>query len=212
MKGLFIAFEGIDGCGKTTQIEKVAAWLESRGVKTEIAHEPNDLYPIGQTIKKMLRGEMDKTEDPKEFQRLYVIDRAQDIVSFIKPALTRGEVFIMDRFVLSTIAFGMLSNLTAEELISMHEEVMGSHLIWPDLNIILDVPGKKSASRIIQTRASTEFFDKEAWLEKVRQNYLNIATSPKFKKTTVVIDGARDIEEVFEDVKHAIELILPARK
>lgn len=209
MNGLLIAFEGIDGCGKNIQSVRAKNWLESLGLKTHLAHEPNDEYPIGQTIKKMLRGELPKTANAMEFQRLYIIDRAQDIVSSVTPELARGVVYIMERFSLSTLAYGMLDNVPPEELIRLHQEIIGEHLIWPRLNIVLDISAREAISRLQQGRDKTEFFEQETWLEKIRQNYLRLAKHPRFQTSIIVIDGSPDKETVFGKVKAAIAPLLP---
>ncbi len=207
MKGKLIALEGIDGCGKDSQAERTISWLQKLGFDVKFSREPSDT-PIGQTIRKMLRGEMPKIADAKEFQRLYVIDRAQDIVSTIKPRLDAGNICLMGRFTFSTVAYGMLDGISAEEIMEMHEQIIGAHLIWPDLNIIFDIPSKEALRRIEKGRDRKEFFEKEAWLEKIRQNYLQVAEHPRFKNSTVIIDASPDEEKIFQDVKKSIEPIL----
>lgn len=213
MNGLLIAFEGIDGCGKQTQLNKTRLWLESLGFSVQFSHEPNEeSSPIGKTIKKILSGEMPMPEEAAEFQRLYVIDRAQDTIAYILPALRKGHIYLIERFALSTIAYGMLSGKPAEFFIKMHQDVIGSHLVWPHRNIILDVSAEEAIRRIAVNRGRPEYFERADLLSRIRNHYLALADLPEFRARTVVTNGERTPDEVFEDVKRAIEPILPARK
>jgi len=216
MRGFFIAFEGIDGCGKFTQLHKTKAWLEKLSFLTAWSREPNDISSlIGKAIKEMLQGERFKPKNPFEFQRLYVLDRAQDLFVFIDPWLSRtNSVFLMERFALSTIAYGMLSGKPAQVFIDLHEEVIGPRMIWPDLNIVLDVSAEETIKRISSdsNRTQKELFEKLETLAKVRQNYLSLTDFPKFKDSTVVINSERTTDEVFEDVKTVIKSRISAYK
>lgn len=214
MRGFFIAFEGIDGCGKFTQLHKTRVWLEQLKFLTTWSREPNDISsPVGKAIKEMLKGERFQPKDPFEFQRLYVLDRAQDLFVFIDPWLSRpNSIYLIERFAFSTIAYGMLSGKPAQVFIDLHEEIIGPRMLWPDLNIILDVSAKEAIERICFNRKKWEFFEKQEMLEKVRQNYLSLADFPQFKDSTVVINSERSPYEVFEDVKTVVKSRISAYK
>ncbi len=213
MPGLLIAFEGIDGAGKFTQLSKTKAWLNSLGFQVASSSEPNDEdSPIGKTIRKMLQHDEPMPEDPVEFQRMYTIDRAQDIFARINPFIRYGGVYLIERFAFSNIAYGMLSGKSARFFIKLHKSVIGPSMLWPHLTILVDVSGKEGAKRRAETTGRLEYYERADILEKVRKNFLKITRLPEFAPRIVVVDGEREPETVFEDVKNAIERILPTRK
>jgi len=202
--GTFIAFEGIDGCGKQTQLDK-AIELSKALRPVFWSSEPNETTAIGKSIKMMLSGARQKPQDPVEFQRLYVIDRAQDIISLIKPRLEDPKaIFLIERFALSTIAYGMLSGKSADFFIHLHNEIIGSHMLWPDLTILIDLPAEEAIRRIAAGRDKSEAFEKLEILRNVRLNYLSLVAHPQFRDKIAVIDGNRPKDEVFKNVKDTI--------
>ena len=156
----------------------------------------------------MLRREIPVPSDSFEFQRMYVLDRAQDIFCFIAPALSRGHIYLIERYALSTIAYGMLSGHSAEVFIGLHSRVIGSSMIWPDLTILLDVSGREAARRIAVSRGKPEYFERADKLERVRANYLAIAKRPAFEDGVAVINGERSEDEVFSDVQARVAAFL----
>lgn len=205
-----IAFEGIDGSGKFTQLMRTRMWLASHHIPAQCSAEPNDSSPMGKYIRSVLKGEIPRPEDPVEFQRMYVIDRAQDVFCFIRPALQRGEVYLIERYAFSTIAYGMLSH-PMELFFELHASVLGKAMLWPDLTVLLDVPGKMGANRRWKLPEKPQFFEKAELLEKVRQNYLQIARNSAFKNSIAVIDGAGSEEDVFRNVKSVLKSFLNGR-
>lgn len=206
-----IAFEGVDGCGKFTQTSLLKKWLEEKtGKPVDVWAEPNDSSLIGETIRAYLNKETSFEIEPFEFQRMFVLDRAQNIFSFIHANQEGHKFKIADRYALSTIAFGMLSGRPAEDFIKLHQDVLGPSMVWPDLTIILDISPETSISRI-KTRTS-EFKqgvttpdrnENYSVQEKVRLHYLEIAKRNDIGKI-VVVNGEGKTEEVFEDVKKAV--------
>lgn len=209
-KGLFVAFEGIDYSGKDTQAAQILIWLSSLGYAFDNSNEPNDSEVrgslLGHAIRLMLRGKMGKPEDLFEFQRMYVLDRGQDIFCLIKPVLDRGEIYVINRFGLSTIAYGMLLGEPPEKFIQLHKDVIGPSLIWPDITILLDISGEEAMRRLGKTSKEPEFFEKKEKLERIRQNYLSLVNHPEFKGSIMVVNGERNKEEVFENIQ---KIILP---
>lgn len=200
-KGFFIVLEGIDGCGKGEVANRLELFLKSSGYEVEHTLEPNEAFsPVGRVIKRILRHELPIPETMLEFQRLYVLDRGQDLVAFVNPALAQGKIYIMERFALSTIAYGMSAGISIEELIDLHYRVIGNNFRWPDLTIILDIPAEIALQRINYWRRGTELFEKKERLEKVRNNYLELAKRPEFKDSTFVINGDRNKDEVAGEV------------
>jgi len=206
-----IAFEGIDGSGKFTQLIRTKEWLMEQNIFVVHSSEPNDQSsPMGDHIRKILKGSKPHPGDPVEFQRMYVIDRAQDIFCFIRPALQEGEVYLIERYAFSTMAYGMLSG-PMETFFELHTSILGNSMIWPDMTIILDIPGEEGAKRRGKLPGNPQFFEKAELLEKVRQNYLEIAHHSIFRNSIVIINGSQPEEEVFQNVKSVMKSFLKGR-
>jgi dTMP kinase len=209
---IFIAFEGIDGSGKYTQAIKIKNFYENLNYIVGFSSEPNDNEfggsPLGKTIRKMLKGELKKPAHPLEFQRIYVADRFQDSVSFITPFLEGDEnprAYVIERFKMSTFAYGMLSGASPEIIAEMHNAVGGTLIPEPDAYIFIDISAEEAMKRIEVRGAQKEHFEKKEFLEKIRNNYLSLSTSKYFSDTAILINGEQTQENVFEDVKKALK-------
>ncbi len=202
-----IVFEGIDGCGKFTQATLLKQWLEGKGKKVGNWTEPNGVSLIGKLIRDYLNKKTLLEVDPHEFQRMFVIDRAQNIFSHLVHNEGGHDYKVVERFALSTIAFGMLSGRPAEDFIKLHTDILGPSMIWPDLTVILDVSADTAISRINLRRRdggkAIESFEKKKIQEKVRENYLALTKRNDIGKI-VVLDGERPPEKIFEDAKREI--------
>lgn len=201
--GLFIALEGIDYSGKTTQSKNLRTWLgaELGNRNVRLLAEPTGL-PIGQKIRRILSGAEEAPPSPLEFQRLFVLDRAQDIHCFIRPGLEKGHIEIRDRYALSTIAYGML-NGTYEEYSRLHYDVIGPGMCWPNITFLIDVPAEVALERIDSGGISPQFFEKKEKLQRVRNNYLTLANR-RWYGAIRVIDGTCPQSEVFKEIKSHI--------
>ncbi|GEM_PF-3576150 len=217
---LLIAFEGIDGAGKWTQMHKVRDWLgELTNYEVPFSSEPSDDpdsgTPLGRTIRKMLKGELPRPEDPYEFQRIYVLNRAELIACFMRPLFEKRAKlgipcpYLKERYALSTVAYGMLSGRPPEDFIKLHEDVVGPQMIWPDLTILLDLSAEEAIRRIAKGRDHTEFFEKKERLEKARANYLKARYIGPFAGKVAVVNAEQSEEEVFLGVQAAIMPLLP---
>ncbi len=191
-KPLFIAFEGLDGSGLSTQAGTLRNYLLDKGVSVVLTKEETDGL-IGGIIKSCLKKEW-KT-DPLTVQMLFVADRSHHLQSMIEPALKEGKSVITDRYVLSTLAFGCI-NLDMEFL-----KALNSKFRAPDYTFIIDVPPEICLDRIRRGRFSVELFEERNKLEKIRANYQRLKD---FFPNTHFIDGNRDRAEVFEDIKKVL--------
>lgn len=178
-----IAFDAIDGAGKFTQLHKLRDALHrAQPDKPMVAwsSEPNSLdSPLGKLIRSILEKERPATEEFRS-QRLFVLDRAQDIFCFIRPVVDQNRFYLIERYAYSTIAYGMLSGLSADHFIRLHQEIVGPKMLWPDFAVILDLPVDLALERIHQRAKETgvkadQFFEKRDMLEKVRANYLELS-------------------------------------
>lgn len=196
-KGLFIVFEGLDGCGKTTQAEFAARFFESQGRDVVLTREPTESSDAGKTIKKVLAHE--ETRSPKEFQELFAQDRRAHLDALILPALREGKAVISDRYFLSSIAFGSVG-CDIEWLIKLNSEFPS-----PDLTIILSVLPEHCIERIYARSREVKLFEKLDVLKKVWETYQKL--SGRFPNICV-IDGERPIDRVSDEIRTKLAALL----
>ena len=201
-KGLFITFEGADGCGKTTQSKLVQEYLEQSGYEVVWTREPG-AKGLGQKIRELLQH-YDGDVAPMCEAFLFLADRAQHIEHLIKPAVESGKIVICDRHTDSTIAYqGYGRGEDIKQLKYLNELATGS--IKPDLTFVFDVTTDVAQQRVGDEKDRMESAGIE-FHKKVRQGYLEIAKlEPERVK---VIDANNGIEKVFEDTKKILNNFL----
>jgi len=200
---MFITFEGIEGSGKTTQIELLIPVLQAKGYDSVFTREPG-ATEIGKKIRAILLDASHTAMLPLTELLLYEADRAQHVHEVIKPALAANKVVVADRFFDATIVYqGYARGFDLELIQQIHRIVLGG--LTPDLTIILDLPvhvGLERAWERINSRSDLpeDRFEKEdiAFHEKVRQGYLTLAGNEP--KRFQVIDASRDAEAVHRDI------------
>ena len=145
MASLFLVFEGMDGGGKTTQIERLAAWLASTGIHPVLTREPGGTA-IGERIRAILLDPRAAEMSAKVEALLYAADRAQHVAEVILPALDAGRVVISDRYLDSSLAYqGLARGLGLAEVLGVNTWASGG--VLPDLVLLLDVPAELGRSR-----------------------------------------------------------------
>jgi dTMP kinase len=170
--GVLIVLEGIDGSGKTTQIERAATRLRNNGYKVTVTHEPNHGSPFHPMILEKVKKHRDKTT-PEEELDLYLKDRQWDLEQNILPALERGEIVLVDRYYLSNAAYqGALSAFTPTDVIERN-----AFARKPDLWIILDVSVEVGQSRIAtrNKKQNEDMLELAQFQKLVRENYYRLA-------------------------------------
>lgn len=204
---MFISFEGIEGSGKTTLIENLAAWLDARGAKPFCTREPGS-GSLGKTIRSILLNQENYNIDPTAELFLFLADRAQHIAEEIQPALKRNQPVLCDRFTESTLAYqGGGRGLNLKELGLLCNAAMRD--CKPDHVVLLDLPvetGLARAARRNRALDSKELkFDLEthAFHERVRQTYLELAKAdPRF----VILDATLPEQEILNNCIAALNL------
>ncbi|MCM1003203.1 MAG: dTMP kinase [Candidatus Gastranaerophilales bacterium] len=197
-KGLFITFEGADGCGKTTQIKLLDEYLRSKGYKTLLTREPGS-KGLGVKLREILLN-YDGEVSPQCESFLFLADRAQHVDCIIRPALEEGVIVLCDRHTDSTVAYqGYGRGLDLEQIHYLNNIATGG--LKPDLTFIFDVDVETSQSRVGAEKdrmesAGIEFF------ERVRQGFLEIAKSEP--ERVKVIDSTQTIEKIHEQVKELV--------
>ena len=192
-KPLFIAFEGLDGSGQSTQAVLLAARM-NQGSKAVLTKEPTNNLIGG-----LIRGQLthDWASTPECLQLLFAADRAHHLGRLIEPALEKGNHVITDRYMFSTMAFGGI------DLDMGWLKQLNARFRLPDHTVFLDVPPEVCIERMAKSRFEFELFEKLEKLAKVRENYLALS---KEYDNFHVIDGNGYKEKVHMSIVEAIGL------
>jgi dTMP kinase len=204
--GALIAFEGVEGAGKGTQIAMLERHLHDAGVPVLVTREPGGTRP-GERIREMLLDPETGSLDARAEAMLFAAARAQTVASVIRPALAEGKVVICDRYVDSSLAYqGSGRGLGEADVLSLN--VWGTQGLFPDLVILLHIEPELGLARSgdVPDRMEREG---QAFLAKVADAYLRIAE--EHPERFVVIDAAREPAVVFDDVREAIDKALRER-
>ena len=199
----FIVFEGIDGAGKTTQIQLLASALEERGIKCNVSAEPTKL-PIGVEIRKRLSGAIPTT--PIEMAELFAKDRAMHNTHAecgINKLLSDGITAISDRYYYSSMAY-QGADIGLPKVMELN--LGNPDIRHPDLCIFLDLTPDVSLKRINSAgRESTEIYETYEILEKTRNKFFDILdTMESLGDKIVKIDASGTIEEVAKKILDAV--------
>ena len=200
-QGIFIAFEGGEGTGKSTQSKLLAQWLEQEGESVVLTREPGGT-DLGKDLRKILLGHETGAISPRAEALLYAADRAHHVYSVIRPALERGDVVITDRYFDSSAAYqgaGRILNPAEVARISR----WATESLYPTLTILIDVPAEIGLGRL-QSRDRLEA-ESNDFHERVRQEYLQIAMMDP--ERYFVVDGTQPVNEIHRQVtEHVSEL------
>jgi dTMP kinase len=201
---MFITFEGIEGCGKTTQIKRLQKDLKNRKISCLITREPG-ATKIGLQIRAILLDQKNKKLDPRAELFLYLADRCQHVSEKIQPALALGQWVISDRFWDATVVYqGLARGLNLKLLNQLRSTILGS--LWPDRTFLLDCPVAiglaRAWARINRSEQSKKEsrFEKEAtaFHEKIRQGYLALAR--KDPDRIKVIDATQGQNKIYQQI------------
>ncbi len=208
MRGLFITFEGVEGCGKTTQIERLRQHLEAQGHTVLMTREPGGT-PIAEAIRELLLDPAHDALSPAAELLLYEAARAQHVDERIRPALESGTTVLCDRFADSTTAYqGAGRGLPREELEHLHRIATGD--VWPDLTIVIDLPVEAGLARA-RARGRADRMEQQdvAFHERVRQGFLELAA--RNPERVRIIDGTQSIDEIAAAIRALLAGLLTAR-
>ena len=204
-KGFFITFEGSEGTGKTTQIQRLAMRLEENGRQVVVTREPGGT-PLGEKIRHLLmHSKSGANMVPRTELLLFEASRAQHVDELIKPQLARGAVVISDRFHDSTTVYqGVGRSINGKSVETINEFAINSHV--PDLTILIDLDPEEGFQRI-QDR-NTDLPDRMEqenmnFYQAVRQGFLDLAEKEKYR--FLIIDGNQSVDEVEEVIWNEIK-------
>ncbi len=199
----FIVIEGLDGTGKTTQIKKLAEYLEAQGEKVKITCEPTEAAS-GRLIRRVLSGEIKSS--PWATAALFLADRINhcaDPDNGIKKALDEGYTVISDRYYYSTFAYqGCETDL--KWALDIHYNC--PELLTPDIVLFLTMPVEKCLERIRANRpeSAIEIYENEESLSKTSAQFDKVFDLIKDKENVVYIDASGTVEEVAASVREAV--------
>ena len=202
---LFIALEGIDGSGKSTQTKLLAEKLVLCRHKVHATFEPTD-RPIGAMIRQILRGEM--KADDRTIAGLFVADRLDHLLNEdngIIKKLEQGTTVITDRYYFSSYAYHG-THMNMDWVIAAN--AMSAEILKPDVNIFIDVTPEISMQRVSRNRASTELYETLENLTNVRAKFFEAFEKLKDTERVVIINGDQPIEKIGEDIWKQIQLLL----
>ena len=202
MTGLFITFEGADGCGKTTQLNLLRDYLTQKGYEVIVTREPG-AKGLGEKLREILLHYDGEVSNRCE-SFLFLADRAQHIDTIVNPAIKEGKIVLCDRHTDSTVAYqGYGRGLNLEQIYMLNDIATAERK--PDLTFVFDVDVETSMSRVGNEKdrmenSGIEFFNR------VRNGYLKIAKNEP--ERVKVIDATKSIDKVFKQVTEIINKIL----
>lgn len=208
-EGLYIALEGIDGSGKTTQVERLVSYFEKQGKEVIHTREPRKGEGIiGKLIQDILHGKT--AVSPVAFQYLFTADRQMHHQDVILPALAAGKVVISDRCFWSAIPYGILDmdeavtdntiqqKLVAQSILSFYHE-----FTIPDKTFYLEVSLETAITRITQGDGANEIYENKAKLERAIKGYEWLLK--EFRDEFTVVDANKDIDAVTKEIESTLK-------
>ncbi|WP_199700612.1 dTMP kinase [Jiangella rhizosphaerae] len=202
-RGLFVAFEGGDGVGKTTQQALLADYLRAQGRDVVVTREPGDSR-IGPQVRAIVLdgGELDARAEAL----LFAADRADHVAHVVRPALARGAVVLVDRYVDSSVTYqGEGRGLGREQIAAI--STFATQGLLPDLTVVLDLDEAARAERV-RRQGYVDRIEREPdhLHERVRRAFLELAAAAPDRY--LVVDAARPAEEIAAEIAVAVEKVL----
>ncbi|MCG3042968.1 dTMP kinase, partial [Streptomyces sp. S1A] len=202
--GFFIALEGGDGAGKSTQVEALAEWIRSKGHEVVVTREPG-ATPIGKRLRSILLDVSSAGLSHRAEALLYAADRAEHVDSVVRPALERGAVVITDRYVDSSVAYqGAGRDLSPTEVARISRWATGG--LVPHLTVLLDISPETARERFTEAPDRLESESAE-FHRRVRSGFLALAAADPTRY--LVVDAGLEPEAVTTVVRHRLDRMLP---
>jgi dTMP kinase len=194
---MFVSFEGLDGCGKTTQARLLAEALTAEGVDVVLTREPGGT-PLGEQVRELvLHGDH---VAPWAEVALYAASRAQHVVQVIRPALERGATVVCDRYLDTSVAYqGAGRGLGVDFVLDLNLRVVDGLL--PDVTVLVEIDPETALARLGDKRDRIERADAAFW-PLVVEAYRDLAA--RFPERYVVVDGRLPVEELAEEIRDRV--------
>ncbi|NPA58659.1 MAG: dTMP kinase [Aquificae bacterium] len=196
MEAVFIAFEGVEGAGKSTQAEMLYRYFREKNLPAVLTKEPGGTE-TGKKIREILLSPTEENFPPVAELFLYEADRSFHVENVIKPNLKKGNTVITDRYIYSTLAYqGYARGLDLELVDSLNRIATAG--LEPDITFIIDIPVEEGLKRIKRYRERDRIEREEIQFHRrLREGFLKIAQE---KEKVYLIDGSKEQEEVFSQV------------
>jgi dTMP kinase len=202
--GVFLALEGGEGVGKSTQARLLAIWLRDQGYDVVTTHEPG-ATKVGMRLRALLLDTAHTGLSPRAEALMYAADRAEHVKAVIIPALERGAIVVTDRYVDSSLAYqGAGRQLSVTEIAEVNRWATGG--LMPDLTILLDLPPLTGLGRRLSSADRLESEPVE-FHERVRSGFLALASGTPDRY--LVLDAARSETDVSRDIQQRVRELLP---
>jgi dTMP kinase len=202
--GFFLAIEGGDGAGKSTQVEAVAEWIRAKGHEVVVTREPG-ATPVGKRLRTILLDVSSAGLSNRAEALLYAADRAEHVDSVVRPALERGAIVISDRYIDSSVAYqGAGRDLSPTEIARISRWATDG--LVPHLTVLLDVSPETARERFTEAPDRLESEPAE-FHQRVRSGFLTLAAADPGRY--LVVDGGQDPEAVTTVVRHRLDQMLP---
>ncbi len=206
MRGRFLSFEGVEGCGKSTQIARLHAALEEAGHSVILTREPGGTA-TGELIRKVLQHDYTgEAIAPVAELHLFAASRAQHVAQVIAPALERGDWVLCDRFIDSSLSYqGLARDLGLERVLEMNRDAVGD--CWPEITFWLDLPLEEAFARVADRQGPEDRFESEArsFHERVASGYAELAE--RFPERIHRVDASLTEEELFQCICEAVSAL-----
>jgi len=207
MRGKFISFEGIDGCGKTTQVKLLEEHLKKEGYDLLVLREPGGTR-VGEKVREILL-DRENLIFPVTEMLLYASSRAQLVEEKILPALSKGQMVIVDRFIDSSYVYqGYARGLGLEKVKIVNE--IATKGLFPDITVYIDITPEEAIKRRQGKKADRLEGEDYEFHKKVREGYLRLVKD--FPERFVLIDGMQEVLAVHKMVVKAVEEYLKGAK
>lgn len=197
---MFFVFEGTDGSGTSTQAKLLTESLKKKGIPVFHTVEPTS-HELGQYLRSALRKEKELSKEA--IQLLFFADRAEHLANEILPAIQRNEIVICERYLWSSIAYGVAEGVDQTWL----ENIAKGFLI-PDYTFFLNLPSEVSIKRIEERGAKEERFEREHILTIVKKTMTTLAERCAFTNRATVLDASESREQIFSRIEMVLTPIL----
>jgi dTMP kinase len=208
LQGVFVAFEGGEGAGKSTQVRLLCEWLTAQGRAARATFEPGGT-PAGAAVRAIVLDRAHTGLSPRAEALLYAADRAQHAHAVLRPALAAGEVVVTDRYVDSSLAYqGAGRTIGLDDVAAISR--WATQGLRPDLTVLLDLPPEtglaRARGRAVADRLESESLD---FHQRVRDTFRTLAAAEPGRY--LVLDATRGVDELAADVRERVGALLEVR-
>lgn len=204
--GRFVVVEGVEGAGKSTQVARLAAWLEERGVPHVVTREPGGT-PLGEAVRSVVLDRPDLDVPPASELFLILAARAAFVRDVVRPALAAGRMVVADRYDYSTLAYQAFGRgLPLEDVRRANRLATGG--LRPDLAVVLDVPVEEGLARQARQGKEADRMEREgtSFLQRVREGYHRVVEEDD---RAVLLEATGTPDAVFMQLIGALRAALP---